>query len=289
MLKTRGQQLVAKFGAACALFLAAVPVAASAQLAAPAPSAPAPTAAAASSGAPSGVNLEQYVLGVNDEVQVTIFGVTDQVVKTRIKEDGTITIPYAGSVNAKGKTALRLAQEIQQQLKSGGYLVNPIVNVDVTQFVSNVVTVSGNVGSPGIYPLDRSMTVAMLIARAGGPRADGADFALMKRNGDASEHRVTFDTLAGDWSGGTALQAGDSLMVPPKPYYYAYGMVAQPGKYPIDPNMTVRQALARAGGPTLAGTQKKTSIVRGDKTLKKVPLDSLVQPNDTLYVNERTF
>jgi polysaccharide biosynthesis/export protein len=273
-------------GALLVLLLAIAPMTASAQLAAPA--APAP-AAAASAGKPGGANIDQYVLGVNDEVQVTIFGVTDQVVKTRIKEDGTITIPYAGAVNAKGKTALQLAQEIQTQLKTGQYLVNPIVNVDVTQFVSNVVTVSGNVGSPGIYPLDRAMTVSMLIARAGGPRADGADFALMKRNGDEAQHQVPFDTLAGEWSGSTVLMAGDSLMVPPKPYDYAYGMVAQPGKYPIDPNMTVRQALARAGGPTLAGTQKKTSIVRGNKTLKKVPLDSLVQPNDTLYVNERTF
>lgn len=236
----------------------------------------------------SQVSLDEYELGINDEVMITIFGTPDQVVKTRVKEDGTITVPFIGVIKAKGETALLLSRSIVAALKSGGYLVNPIVNVDVTDFVSNVVTVSGSVGQPGVYPLNRSMTVSMLLAKAGGARTDGADYAVLKRGGN-DEHRIDFNSLTGDWSGATLLQAGDSVLVPIRPVFFVYGQVNAPGKYPIDGAMSLRQALARAGGPTLAGTQKNVAIFRGDKKIKKAPLDMKIEPNDTVFVNERLF
>ncbi len=264
---------------------------ASGQQAAPPSPAPAPSSSAqqAPTPGPKSSAPEQYVLGVNDEVEVTIFGAQNQVVRTRVKEDGTVTVPYAGAIRATGYTARELAQRIQTALEKGGYLINPVVNVDVTQFISNVVTVSGNVATPGIYPLDRSMTVAMLVARAGGARPDGADFALLRRRGDTQEHRIEFDTLEGQWSGATRLQEGDTLLIPEAPTFFAYGQVKSPGNYPIKSGMTIRQALARAGGPTLGGSENKVTIYRGKKKLKKLDLDSPIQPDDTLFVRERLF
>ncbi len=270
---------------------------ASAQQATPGSRAPAPASSMEQAQAPATTAQtampvkapEQYVLGVNDEVEVTIFGAQNQVVRTRVKEDGTITVPYAGPIKASGNTARELAQRVQTALEKGGYLINPVVNVDVTQFISNVVTVSGNVATPGIYPLDRSMTVAMLVARAGGARPDGADFALLRRPGDPQEHRIEFDTLEGQWSGATALLQGDTLLIPEAPTFFAYGQVKSPGVYAIKSGMTIRQALARAGGPTLGGSENKVTIYRGKEKLKKLDLDSAIQPDDTLFVRERLF
>lgn len=230
-----------------------------------------------------------YKLGVNDEIEISIFSTTNQVVKTRIKEDGTVTVPFLGNVRAVDSTARELATRIADQLRSGGFLLKPIVNVDVTQFVSNSVTVLGNVATPGIYPMDRDLTVAMLVARAGGARTDGADYAMLRRRGDPVEHRVDFGTVGSEWSGATAIIAGDTVYVPPIPIYFAYGQVNTPGAFPIRTGMTIRQALARAGGPTLAGSQKNITLFRGEKKIKKIELDEKIQPNDTLYINERFF
>lgn len=230
-----------------------------------------------------------YILGTNDEVEVSIFSSQSQTVKTRIKEDGTITVPFVGAVVARDRTARQLAQDISNKLRDGGYLVNPIVNVEVTQFVSNVVTVLGSVATPGLYPLDRELTVAMLVARAGGRRPDGADYALLKKAGSNEEHRIDFDSLVGQWSGATVLAAGDTVLIPDAPMYFAYGQINSPGTFPITSGMTIRQALARAGGPTLAGTQNNITLYRDEKRLKKVDLDTKIQPNDTIFVNERLF
>lgn len=244
--------------------------------------------------APTGVAMmkasDGYVLGNNDEVEVTLFGTgVNQVVRTRIKEDGTITVPYLGSVMARDRTARALSTEIAAQLRSGGYFTKPVVNVEVTQFISNGVTVFGEVGTPGVFPLDRPQTVGMMVARAGGVRPDGADYAILKRQGDSTEHRILLSTLAGEWSAATPLLASDTLYVPVTPMIYVYGQVNAPGTFGIRNGMTIRQALARAGGPTLAGSERNVSIYRGGQKLKKVELESPVQEGDTLFVHERIF
>lgn len=231
-----------------------------------------------------------YKLGANDEVEVTIYGSgqgQNQVIRTRIKEDGTITLPFLGAVQARDRTARQLADQITNDLRSGGYFTRPSVNVDVTQFVSNVVTVFGQVGTPGIYPLDRPHTIGMVLARAGGGRNDGADYVVLHRRGDPAEHHIAFADLTGEWSNATAVEPGDTLYVPVAPVVYIYGQVNSPGSFTVRSGMSLRQALARAGGPTLAGTQNKITIYRGDKKVKKADLDSLIQPNDTIYIHER--
>lgn len=231
-----------------------------------------------------------YKLGVNDEVEVTIYGLgqqQNQVVRTRIKEDGTITLPFLGAVQARDQTARQLAQKINGELRSGGYFNNPSVNVDVTQYVSNVVTVWGQVGTPGIYPLDRPLTVGMAVARAGGGRTDGADYVILRRRNDPIEHQIFFDSLTGEWSTALSVEAGDTLYVPVAPVVFVYGQVNSPGSFVVRSGMTLRQVLARAGGPTLGGSQNNVTIYRGNEKVKKAELDSPIQPNDTIYIHER--
>uniref|UniRef100_UPI0035CC7454 SLBB domain-containing protein n=1 Tax=uncultured Sphingomonas sp. TaxID=158754 RepID=UPI0035CC7454 len=229
-----------------------------------------------------------YMLGVNDEIEVTIFGQgQNQVVRTRIKEDGTVILPFIGSIVARDRTARQLAEEVSAKLRMGGYFTKPTVNVDVTQYVSNSITVFGQVGAPGVYPLDRAQTVAMVVARAGGSRGDGADYVIVRRRGDATEHRVPFDALTGEWSTETPLIAGDTLYVPVAPVIFISGQVAAPGSFTIKTGMTLRQVLARAGGATLAGSRRNISIFRNGSEVKRAELDQPVQPNDSIFVHER--
>jgi polysaccharide export outer membrane protein len=231
-----------------------------------------------------------YKLGANDEVEVTIYGSAqgqNQVVRTRVKEDGTITLPFLGVVKARDRTARQLAEQITNELRSGGYFTRPSVNVDVAQYVSNVVTVFGQVGTPGIYPIDRSQTVGMALARAGGGNSNGADYVVLRRRGDPTERRIAFADLAGDWSTATMIEAGDTLYVPVSPVVYIYGQVNAPGSFTIRSGMTLRQVLVRAGGPTLAGTVNKITVYRGNQKIKKAKLDDLVQPDDAIFIHER--
>lgn len=268
-----------------------LPVTAFAQQGAPAPQgAPRPTPMTGQQSAvATTVNPDAYVLGINDEVVITVFGRADTTVTTRIAEDGTVTFPYVGAVKAQGETPRSLASKIASGLKSGGYFTNPIVNVDVKSFISNSVTVFGNVNSPGVLPLDRPLTVAMMIARAGGARADGADYAVLRRSDDQSEQKIYFNDLDAESGSGILLKPGDTLFVPVAEQFFVYGQVNSPGQFPIQRGMTVRQALARAGGPTLGGSEKKVSLYRDGKLTKKISLDELVRAKDVLRIGERLF
>ncbi|MDB5714332.1 MAG: hypothetical protein JWO15_1729 [Sphingomonadales bacterium] len=229
-----------------------------------------------------------YLLGVNDEIEVTIYGQgQNQVVRTRLKEDGTIILPYIGTVLARDRTARQLADDVADKLRVGGYFNKPTVNVDVTQYVSNSITVFGQVATPGVYPLDRTQTLAMVLARAGGTRSDGADYVIVRRRGDPAEHQVALDALTGEWSAETPLMAGDTLYVPVAPVIFISGQVGAPGSFIIKTGMTLRQVLARAGGATLAGSLRKISIFRKGVEIKRAKLDQPVQPNDTIFVHER--
>jgi polysaccharide export outer membrane protein len=228
-----------------------------------------------------------YRLGVNDELQISVFGNHAIDVKTRVKEDGSVTVPMLGDVPAKGQTTREFAAVIAQRLQAGNLYVNPVVNVEVVSFVSNAVTVFGSLQTPGIYPLDRPLTLAMALARAGGTRNDAADYVILKREG-RPDTRIRTDDPTGQ---GLAepLVAGDTLFVPPAPMVFVYGQVNKPGRIPLRSDMTVMQALAEAGGPTLAGSQRRVTMTRGPASQKRTPLDAKVQPGDVLYVNEKLF
>jgi polysaccharide biosynthesis/export protein len=231
---------------------------------------------------------EGYVLGINDQLEVTIFGSGQyQAVRSRIKEDGTITVPFLGSVQATGHTARQLSEAISAQLKSRGIFNQPVVGVEVIEFVSSSVTVFGEVGTPGLYPLDKPMTVASLMAKAGGTRGSAADYIILRRQGQ--EHRILIANAQGEWSSSTAILPGDEVYVPVAPTIFVYGQVNSAGSYTFKTGTTVLQALARAGGPTLAGSQRNISIYRGGERIKRIDLHSEVRDGDVLYVHERLF
>jgi polysaccharide export outer membrane protein len=237
----------------------------------------------------SAATTPAYQLGVGDEVQVTLFGQPDMTVRTRVREDGTISYPLLGNVRVGGDRAENVAAMIASRLKAGGYYAKPVVNVDVTSYVSKSFTLFGSFGTPGIYPIDRPTTVAMAIARGGGVRADAADFALLRRTGDAGERRIDFSDLSDSGGINTLLKAGDTVVVPAAPQVFVYGQVGSPGSYPVRGRMTLRQALIRAGGLTLAGNEKSVTLRRNGQVLKRANLDDEVRADDVLFVNERFF
>lgn len=231
---------------------------------------------------------EGYVLGINDLIEVTIFGSGQyQAVRSRIKEDGTITVPFLGTVEARGHTARQLSEEIGRQLKTRGIFNSPVVGVEVVEVVSSSVTVFGEVGNPGLYPIDKPMTVASIMAKAGGTRGSAADFIILRRQGQ--EHRILLSSASGEWSSSTPILPNDEIYAPVAPTIFIYGQVNSAGAYSFKSGTTVLQALARAGGPTLAGSQNNISIYRDGKRLKRVDLHSEVRDGDTLYIHERLF
>lgn len=228
-----------------------------------------------------------YLLGAEDQIEVQIYGQGGSSVKTRVKSDGTITLPLVGRVRAEGQTTQALAGVIEAQLKRGGFINDPIVNIEITAYASRTVTMLGEFGQPGLFPLDRPLTLSEMVARVGGLRGGASDTILLRRASGALE-RHSLSAIAQGTARNVVLQPGDSVYATGASQYYIYGQVGNAGIYSILPQMTIRQALARAGGPTLAGSERRITLYRGGRE-QEADLAAPVQPDDVLFIRERVF
>lgn len=73
------------------------------------------------------------------------------------------------------------------------------------------------------------------------------------------------------------------------------GAVQTPGLYPVDPTISIADALAMAGGATARGNQKEIRILRNGEELRTVVTEgtviaeSLIQSGDVIFVPERNW
>lgn len=250
----------------------------------PAASTPAQTAAVPPAAtAPAG-----YKIGVDDVIEADVLGQTDFKTRARVQSDGTVTLPYLGAVPVIGDTAITLAEKLTKLLKAGGYYAKPIVSVEIVGFVSNYVTVLGQVTSSGLQPVDRGYHVSEIIARAGGLRPEAADFIVLTR-ADGSSVKLDYKKLAqGGPNDDPVVTPGDKVFVPEVEHFYIYGQINAPGVYAIRSDMTLRRALAQGGGLAPAGSVKRVKVTRDGKEIK-LKLDDPILPGDTIVIGERLF
>ena len=241
-----------------------------------------------------------YVVGSQDVLTITVFGEAELSGKYTVEQDGTFTFPQLGRVKAGGLTLRGLESELKTKL-ADGYLRNPQVAVAIENYRSQRILIMGEVRSPGEFQLNGEMTLLAALARAGSttPTA-GREVTIVrpKRNVKPGEDpseilRVDLAELqAGNMSLNIALQDGDTINIPKAQSVFVAGQVKSPGAYAVDPGATVLQVLSLAGGLTDRGSDNRIRIqrtVNGKKVEVSVKLTDVVNPGDTIIVRERFF
>jgi polysaccharide export outer membrane protein len=237
-------------------------------------------------------------LGPGDSVAIQVFGQPDMSSTVYVGDDGSIDVPLAGPVQVTGLSPSQASVRIETALKNGKILVDPHVSITVTTSRSQRVSVLGQVGIPGRYPIESNTSIFDLLATAGGIGATGSNVIYIIRKGpDGKEVRFPVD-LKGLANGGGAipsveLKGGDSVFVPKAEQFSIYGEVNGPGRFPIEPGMTVIEAIAKAGGINQRGSQRRVEIKRklpdGSYSTVKAKFGDLVQPDDVIQVKESIF
>jgi polysaccharide export outer membrane protein len=240
----------------------------------------------------------EYQLAAGDIIRVTVFQNPDLTVETRVTESGTISYPLVGSVKVGGMTLPAAEQAIANALKAGGFLREPQVNIGLLQNRGNQVSVLGQVNRPGRFPLETTNTrVSEMLAIAGGVTATGGDIATLTGTRNGKPFRKDIDIgsvfLNNQLQDDAVVAGGDVIYVHRQPVYYIYGEVQRPGSYRVERNMTVQQALAQGGGPTVRGTERWLRLHRRGsdgkvQVLSPSPQDAIL-PDDILYVRESLF
>lgn len=241
-------------------------------------------------------STSDYILGAGDIVRITVYQNPDLSLEARIGETGTISYPLIGAVKLGGLPVPEAEKRIAEGLKSGNFIKQPQVSILVTQVRGNQASVLGQVLRPGRYPLEQAgMTLSELLAMAGGIAQSGNDVVTLTGKRDGKPMRVQVDFPAifiGDVKD-VPIADGDVVYVDRMPTVYIYGEVQRPGPYRIERGMTVLQALATGGGPTLRGTEKGIRIHRrgadGKVQVVEPKMDDLVKDGDVVYVRESLF
>jgi polysaccharide export outer membrane protein len=241
-----------------------------------------------------------YVLGSGDVIKIAVYQNPDLSVDTRINEGGTISYPLLGTVKLGGLTVVEAEKKLASGLKDGNYLKQPQVTILLVTVKSNQVSVLGQVGRPGRYPLEAgSSKLSELLAVAGGIIAGtGSDTVVVSglRDGKAFRKEVDFPKVFASTGSQDdfALENGDSIWVDRAPQIYMYGEVQRPGAQILLRDTTLLQALASAGGLTLRGTQRGIKVHRreeasGEVKVITIDMNDKLLPNDIIYVKESLF
>jgi polysaccharide biosynthesis/export protein len=241
--------------------------------------------------------VEEYLLSPGDIIRITVFKNPDLSIDARVSESGAIGYPLIGTVQVSGLTLPGAERKIAQMLRDGGFVLNPQVNVLLTQAVGNQVAVLGEVNKPGRYPIEGAGgRLSGMLAMAGGISATGGDVVIVTGLRGGKPFRREIDVLKLSQSGSAEdieLAAGDTLFVNRAPQFYIYGQVQKPGGYRLEKGMTVMQALATGGGVTGKGTSRGIVVHRRDASGKvkesSANLDEDVHDQDVIYVKESVF
>lgn len=248
---------------------------------------------------PASVVNQDYRLGPGDAIGVQVYQSPDLSVDARVSESGVISYPLVGTVQLGGLTISEAEKKIADALRVGGFVKVPQVNIALKQVRGNQVAVLGQVSRPGRFPLETFNTrVSDMLAAAGGATAMGDDILIVTGQRDGKPFRKVVDIpalfLNPKSDEDILLAGGDTLFISKAPVFYIYGEAQKAGAYRIERGMTVMQALAQGGGPTIRGSQNRLRLHRRDavngKVVETVPqLTDQVRADDVIYVRESIF
>ena len=258
----------------------------------PAPTASAPVAAPAAAAATGGAAslTDGYVLGPGDILEIGVIGRQDYQARVQVQIDGTIQLPLINDVAAANRTVLQLRSEIKAKLVAGGYFTDTAaVAVNIASYASRYITVLGEVGQPGLVPIDRAYHLSEIIARVGGTKPSASDDIVLTHADGGTQTLNLVQVATGSDAQNPLVTPGDRIFIATAPQYYIYGQVNAPGSYRIDRGMSLRMALARGGGLTSQGSERRIKLIRNGEELRGVDPNAPIQPGDTIVVGERFF
>ena len=160
--------------------------------------------------------FEEYSLGVEDKLSISVWKELDMTKTVAIRPDGKITFPLVGDVQAAGRTARQLTDDLTKLL--GRFIKEPVVTVVVEEINNFKVFVLGEVATQGVLNLRRRTRLLEAVALAGGLSkfADKSDILLLRFE-DGRETRTKIDyrkVVSGERpESNVYLKPGDTIIV----------------------------------------------------------------------------
>ena len=173
-----------------------------------------------------------------------------------VNRDGSVSVPYAGTIRAGGRTITEVERDVEAKLRSRA--IEPQVSINFIEQNNSMVDVIGEgVGAEGKFKIagngDRLLD---MIAKAGGLRYPGyEEYVTLLRNGRQST--VYFPTIVDSARENVYMLPGDVIYVHHHQQKFisfgAFGNSSQTsgvnGQFPFEQeHLSLNEAVAKAGG-----------------------------------------
>jgi len=239
------------------------------------------------------------VLGPGDELEVTVYGAPDLSGRTRVSNDGNISIPLIGYIRVAGLSSSEAEATIEAQLRKNNILNDPHVSVYAKEYTSSGISVAGEVSKPGFYTILGPHRLFDVLQAAGGPTDRAANKVVITHRGQTDSTTLSFSKDPAQMAASNVdLLPGDTVVVPRAGIVYVLGEVTRPGGYILNSTggVTVLQVVAVAGGATHLASAGKTRLLHRTengfqeeridlkKLLRGKTRDIAVKDQDILFV-----
>lgn len=126
-----------------------------------------------------------YTLQPGDQLRIVVFGQDNLPIDYALNDEGYVSVPLVGAVDAQGKTVPELEAHLTQEFTR--VLVDPSVSVQL--MTPRPIYVLGGINEPGAYPYAKDMTIMSAAAMANGftPYAYQDYFQVTRTDGNGQQ------------------------------------------------------------------------------------------------------
>ena len=240
---------------------------------------------------------EDFLLTPGDLLTVRVYGEMEYTPIVRIGLDGTVLLPYIGSLSLQGLTIRSAQTLIADRLRTGGFYTHPEVSILVMESLNGTVTVAGEVRS--LVPVTGARRLIEVISAAGGLPANASHTVRITRPG--VDHPIVINLgadLSNSENADTPVYPRDIIQISRAGVVYTLGAFGHQGATPLDQAtpLTLMQLTALSGGIGFEGRYADLRIIRTVGTERKVvevdvkkvihgqAPDPILEANDIVYL-----
>ena len=242
---------------------------------------------------------QTYVLGVGDELVISLYGMNETEINAKVNKDGNIKVEYVGLIAVNGLTIEQAKQKISNRMAQSYPALSmgrTKLNISLGDVRSIRVTVVGEVERPGAYQVSALATVFNVLYITGGPTERGTLRAInLVRDNKVINTIDLYPFLQkGIMPENIRLQDQDVLVfVPNLKRVTLGGQVKRPMIYELLPTDNLQQAIDYAGGFNEFAFTDRIKIVQQnsrEKVFKDIEASSFANyiplQNDSIYADK---
>ncbi|MFC2118133.1 SLBB domain-containing protein [Bacteroidota bacterium] len=221
---------------------------------------------------------KQYVVGIGDEILISIWGASESSYQLTVNKNGMIQIPLVGPVNVNGFSLAYTETLIKRRLTSiysglAGNNPNTFASITLGGLRSIKVTLNGEINVPGTYTLPATSSLFNALYLSGGPNMKGSFRTISVRRGNKVIQTIdVYDFLVdADPKDNITLQDQDIIYVPIiENRVTVSGAFMRTGYFEFHDNETISDLLRYTGGFTDGAYRFKVGVTRNTLKEKKI-------------------